>query len=728
MQAHFKLRRTTPLSLLLVAFLLAGLLYAGSVPVFEAPDETDHFAFADYISRNWSLPLQDPDVETHWGQEGSQPPLYYILVAPLIAPFDTSDLEEHIRQNPHVILGDPSAIDNQNRYLHDHPGPELRGTVLAVYVARLFSLLLASGTVYAVWHAARELEQLVGRKAGSLSLLAAGLVAFNPQFIFISASVNNDNLVTLFASLAIWQTLAMLREGLQTRRSLILALLLALASLSKLSGLLLFVPAGLAALWLARRNLRNRELLRLGLLTGFCWLLIAGPWYARNLSLYGEFTGSQTMLDLIGRRPAPSLTELLTEEFTGLRYSYWGIFGWFNIFSPMPFYLVMDLAALAALAGLLLRLWYLRKQPDALLALATLALYIILFISALIVWTSQTAATQGRLLFPANAAIAALLALGLTSLRVPVQPPVIALGLVAFSLPFVSIQPVYAPPPIVERLPADATPVAIRFGDVDLLGYHLVPQRLAPGDTLPVTLYWRPLRRSEQDFSFFLRLLDSEDEILAAHYGHPGTGLLSTTRWSPGRIYADRWKIKLPENLRGRTALRVHIGWWKYPDGYAVPGTDASGMEVDPFMLDAGALIDRDDSGRQLAQAIEPLLYGDSIRLLAWELDGPDVALLWEVAEQPEPDLHVFLHVLANTAPGEPVQLLAQGDDAPPLPTRYWQPGERFITRHRLQATTAAVPGDFTLRVGWYSTARYGRLSADCPDNSCPLTTLTLPF
>ncbi|MCE2490285.1 MAG: glycosyltransferase family 39 protein, partial [Anaerolineae bacterium] len=411
---------------LLLAFLLVGLLYAWATPVLEASDEPHHFAFAEFISRHWTLPVQVPGEITPWAQEGSQPPLYYILVAALIAPVDTGDLPDLMRPNPHAIVGDPSTINNHNRFLHDTSFPPLHGSALAIYVARVFSLLLACGSVAGVWLTARELAYLTGQNPERLALLAAGLVAFNPQFLFISASVSNDNLITLLASLAIWQMLALSRNGLNARRSLALALLLALAAASKLSGLLLIAPLGLAALWAAIRFGQKREFLRLALLTGVCLLVIAGPWYARNLTLYGELTGSQTMLDIFGRRPAPSLENLLTEEFRGLRYSYWGIFGAFNIFSPTLFYLAMDIVTLAGAFGLLRCLWQARAKPETLVPHSLLLFCVALFLIALVVWTLQTAASTGRLLFPVSAAGSSLLALGLLRLRLPVRPAVVA--------------------------------------------------------------------------------------------------------------------------------------------------------------------------------------------------------------------------------------------------------------------------------------------------------------
>ena len=496
--------------------------------------------------------------------------------------------------------------------------------------------------------------------------------------------------------------------------------------MAKLSALLLYAPVGLAALWLASRGKGYRELLRLVVVAGLAWLVIAGPWYARNLTLYGEFTGSQTMLDVVGRRSAPSLGDMLGEEFRGLRHSYWGIFGWFNVFSPAPFYLVMDVVTLAAVAGLLLRAWQRRRQPASLVPAALLTLCLALFAIALVLWTRQTAATQGRLLFPASAASMTLLAYGLLRLRVPALASLVALGLVAVALPLTSIRPAYAPPAIVAGLPDDATPLPLRFGDVELLGYRLEERRHAPGDILPVTLYWRPLRASDQDFSFFLRLLDDEDRILVNRYGHPGSGMLRTSRWQPGLVYEDRWDLKIPEDLTGRSALRVHIGWWKYPDGYALPGVNAGGVEADPVILRAGAFSAGDDRDSSLAQVVEPLLFGDSIRLLAWERDENEISLLWEVESRPPPDLHVFLHALEASRDGMPGRIVAQGDAAPDLPTGFWRVGERYVTRHPLQLIEAEASGDLSLHLGWYSLAHGWRLSADCPDDSCSLTTLTL--
>ena len=709
--------------------MLVGLLYTWATPVLEASDEAPHFAFAEFISRHWTLPVQAAGEITPWAQEGSQPPLYYILVAFLIAGIDTEDLPEIMRRNPHAVAGDPSTTNNQNLYLHESLSPPLQGSAMAIYVGRVFSLLLACGSVCGVWLAARELATLTGRHARSLPLLAAGLVAFNPQFLFISASVNNDNLITLLASLVIWQMLVLLRRGLNARRSLVLALLLALAAASKLSGLLLLAPVGLAALWLAIRRGQRREFLRFALLTALCWLAIAGPWYARNLALYGEFTGSQTMLDIFGRRPAPPLETLLTEEFRGLRYSYWGIFGAFNIFGPAFLYPLMDVVALAGALGLLRSLWQARARRESLAPLSLLLLCVALFSIALVIWTLQTAASTGRLLFPVSAASSSLLALGLLSWRLPVRPFVLALGALAVLIPFTSIRPAYGTPPVVDELPVEATPTDLFFENIELAGYVIPQGQVGPGDTLPVTFYWRPRHRSDLNYSFFVHLVDDVGRILVRNYGFPGGGSLETSRWQPGVMVEDRWALPVPPDARGDLPLTVQIGWWKYPEDYTIPASTSEGPLMDTVLLDAGSFSDRGaGEDLQLENAIWPLEFGNSIRLLAWEQEGPEVTLLWEATAKPAPDLQVFLHLLDDPVAGEPDRMLAQGDNPPSTPTADWLPGERHMTRHRLVRTADAEPGRYRLFVGWYSMSQGWRLEADCPFNYCPLARIDYPF
>lgn len=719
---HFPL----PLRWLLIAFILLALLYNYAVPIWESPDEWNHFGMAHFINVTGALPVQivGQPRPYGYGQEGSQPPLYYAIAAVLIAPFDRSDYDER-ESNPHAIIGDPGEAGNKNFMLHDPPyPPRLRGTELAARVVRLFSTLLGAVTVAAVYFSAR----LIVPDRPAIALLAAVLTAFNPQFIFISASVNNDNLVTALNSVVIWQMLVMLRDGFDTRRSLLIGVLAALAALSKLSGLVLLPVIGLAALWLLYRRRDWRGFLTFGVIVAGCWTVLAGWWYARNLVLYGELFGTQRMLDIFGRRPAPTWQEMLTEEFEGLRISYWGLFGWFNVFTVQPFYRIMDAVAALGALGVLVYLWRSRRQIEAVVRVALLASFLTIGAISLISWTMQTSASQGRLLFPFIAAGSTLLALGLSSLRFPA--PIIAapLGLFALAVPFITLIPEYAPPVPLDALPASATPIYARFGDVELIGYETPQQRFGPDEYVPVTLYWKPLQRSALDYSMFIRLLNPADEIIASVPSYPGYGNLRTTTWEPDVIYPDFYPVRIPDDVEGHWPLRVHVGWWKFPEGFSVDPVNADGQPLGSVIFPGGGFISSDDSGVSVDEMIEPLDFGGTIRLLGYTLEGDVLRLLWEAAGAMSEDFTVLAIALENDyQPGGENVVVAQGDAPPPLPTRYWQAGERFISEHLLNSVQPLEPGEYPVYIGWYSTLYPARLETNCPDNACQLTALTVP-
>ena len=231
-------------------FLLIGLVYLYAAPNFEASDTVQHIGVIKWIAERGELPLQSADHDKLYGQEGSQPPLYYLLMAAVWNAFDNSDFEARYLPSPFTVIGDPLRLGNRNLVIYKqvYP-PDLSGSSLTLYVIRLLGVGMGAVTVGAVYQSARTL--LPGR--AGFALLAGALTAFNPQFLFISASVSNDNLINMLAALITWQMLLMLRDGFQRRRSLLLALLIALAALTKLSGLVVGAVVGLAGIWLLWR-------------------------------------------------------------------------------------------------------------------------------------------------------------------------------------------------------------------------------------------------------------------------------------------------------------------------------------------------------------------------------------------------------------------------------------------------------------------------------------------
>jgi 4-amino-4-deoxy-L-arabinose transferase-like glycosyltransferase len=188
------------LYLILALYTALGLLYLVATPPFEASDELSHYPMVNYLARSGlQLPPLDPAAPGAWRQEGAQPPLYYLLAAVLTSGIDTADMHAVRRLNPHADIGTVSPDGNVNMIVQrpDALAFPWRGTVLAVYITRLFSLTLGAATVITTYAIARAV--FPGKPL--LAPAAAALNAFLPMFLFIAASVNNDNLSTLLGGL-----------------------------------------------------------------------------------------------------------------------------------------------------------------------------------------------------------------------------------------------------------------------------------------------------------------------------------------------------------------------------------------------------------------------------------------------------------------------------------------------------------------------------------------------
>ena len=677
--------------LLPLLFFCIGLIYLYASPHFESPDSKYHNGMIKWIAdNNGALPIQSAEHDELYAQEASQPPLYYFMMAPLWAALDTSDFADFYQTNPLAYIGNPARLGNRNVvfYRQPHP-PDLRGSSLALYIVRVLSLGMGAVSVFAIYQAART---LLPNRTG-IVLLATALAAFNPQFVYISASVTNDNLVIALATLLTWQTLLMLRAGFQTRRNLILALLIALLTLSKLSGWVIVVTTIMAAIWTAYRHRQWRTLIAFGAMLLLLWLALAGWWYARNLALYGELFGTSAMLEHFGKRQV-SLGQLVSDEFTGLRFSFWGLFGWFSIFTHNLHYRAMDILSLVGLIGLALHLLKIRRQSqmrDAVIYLiATLALGVL----SLIWWTSQTTGSQGRLVFPYLVPFCLLLAMGLSALRIP--PLLIALPMLLFSIaaPFLYIIPAYDHPPALDNLPSRATPTFAQWEGVTIVGYELPPpQRWSPGDEVPLTLYWRPLAQSSELQALFITLIDADGNKLATIDSFPGWGTLPPTLWQPDLIYKDDYILQIPPAAQGFSTAQLHIGWYDWDDRIDILPTLDSGEQTAAFILPFGAFVGGSVPRQLDAPATASgTVFGDSIRLNQYRFtQGNLLELEWQIIRPLAGDWRVLAIVFAETyESGKPFEVLLQQDASPPIPLDYLDIDETFITGHDF-----APPADY---------------------------------
>ena len=83
-----------------ITFYVLALWYGVSTPIFEPYDEPFHFAYVLALALDHGLPVQDVEHVGPWGNEGSQPPLYYFLLAAATGWFAQPGFAEQVERNP----------------------------------------------------------------------------------------------------------------------------------------------------------------------------------------------------------------------------------------------------------------------------------------------------------------------------------------------------------------------------------------------------------------------------------------------------------------------------------------------------------------------------------------------------------------------------------------------------------------------------------------------------
>jgi len=408
---------------LVISFVVLATSFGFAVPAWEAPDEVAHMRYVEHLLARRSLPVQHRD---RFGEE-HQAPLYYALAAAAVAGVDRSDPLGAFRWNRRFGW-EPGADVNM---AHHAPGERFafRGRALALRIVRLLSTGLAAGTVILTM----MLAAVVGARS-AVVLLAGSLVAFNPQFVFVSAVVNNDNLQTLCCTGCLLSLARAVRTQMPTRLSTWFAVggWWSAALLAKLSALT-FAPviaAALALRWWHGDS--GNALVRAAMAVGSVVTLVVGWWFVRNQWLYGDPLGLGPFRTMFGPDDALGPSALPAALLTQFQ-SFWGWFGWMSVPAPQWFYVLVGTLTLAALVGLGRATFGHAARPrsdravDAVLVLA-LAVVVHEAFQLRAILTFGRSWMQGRYLFPIFPAASVLAALGLSNLVSSRRLPLLAAG------------------------------------------------------------------------------------------------------------------------------------------------------------------------------------------------------------------------------------------------------------------------------------------------------------
>ncbi|HQE91342.1 MAG TPA: hypothetical protein PLH19_06850 [Anaerolineae bacterium] len=717
------------LLILIVAFVIVATAWNILVPPYENLDEVEHAEVVRYIAATGRLPVHGEAEAAgyHVRQEASQPPLYHLLAASWSRLWGLPNTPHHPQAVPGNVIacGMTGTFYNKATWVRA-VDQEWQGSRLTLHVLRLFSTLLQTATVAGVWMLARRIF-----RSGPTPWLAAGFVAFNPQFLLVASGVNNDNAVTPLATWGLVLACDLWDQGPTYRRVLLFGVISGLAALSKLSGLGLIGLGGLALLlygW--QHKMPLRRILGWGCLMGLPALILVAPWLIRNLRLYGDLTALAPMLEEVGRRTYP----ITWSEAVPMWLSYWGQMP--CAFYPRAVYWPYLLAMAGGLPGVITG-WrrFDRRQK---MALTLSAVWFTVITLAWLRWNSITPATGGRLLFPAIAAPALLMAAGWRVLIPRASWILTRLG--AAALPLWSGVALCAGPVLLFAPPAQlsaTTPVpnaiTATFGDALLLrGYEIrvVQKRLACilastdycRPALDVTLYWQATRPLAENLTMALQLVSPVpgDTGLRLNYHHwPARGNLPTNAWPVERVIRDHYVLPIPAGDAPTQAWTVHVALINDATDTRLPVSSDGNPIGDAVRLVTLRIPGASPDIEAWGNPATPVQFGTAIRLIDARIEethaGYRVALWWESQTTPAVDYTVFVHAYAATG-----ELLTTGDSPPQnghFPTGLWQPGDRILDVHSLSLPTGSTPE--RIAVGLYHPLTGERLMATF--NGAPL-------
>ncbi|MFO7918687.1 MAG: hypothetical protein R6V13_11455 [Anaerolineae bacterium] len=739
--------------LIVICYLVLTCYYSVSIPIWEAFDEPDHYAYARYLATFRTIPHPEHP-EAQRLHEKFQPPLYYSLAASIL--YCTRPIPEpHYQRNPHF----PSGTGGHNYAIHPPRefGEHLRHT-WRVYLVRLLSVVI--GTIGVVFTYRAALLLFHPRKKWALAAIA--LYAFWPQYLFHSGVISNDILSGTMGSLLVYLLVQALVETIDEKVLLRMGVLSFLALLAKVNTLSVVLVVYLSIIVALFSKDRRRELSlirrwRLAALAAVAlpifarWIIYKLP-YVRlpvigtpdeSLSLVFRSTMDR---GLLGSTFFHTLFLIIRKAYV----TYFASFGWGTIGVRPVLYTISGIVVILCLIATLLSLP--KKDRARRMALVVCFLIIAGVLGQLIAlnMARQTLGLAvGRYLLPCATAFCLLVTYGwgemvawfkrlaqkskrllrgylariVTNLewlaRFLLFLPIIALFFLSLLIPSFYLKPAYARPATlspqeVKRIP---NPVFYDFGHrMALIGFEAPADGFQPGETEEVTLYWQGLQRMRTDYSLDIQILDAEKKFYGATRTYPGQGTFPTSLWPPDEVFRDTYKIRIGADLPTPGMAHIKVVVYNRETHERLDVFDAQGTP-----LGQGAFLGRirtySASTAQRASDENLALYGESIALHGYDMpscveagDRVTVTLEWTSHRPVEKDYTVFVHLVDGQG-----TVLAQDDGEPrsgKYPTSLWMSHDTVVDERDLTIPRDLPDGPYRLLIGLYRPDTMERLPA----------------
>ena len=403
------------LVLLVGAFVCQGLLFAALTPPWQAPDEPANLAAIARIAGVRSLGPSTDGVPNAIARSMIQNRFAGLVAWPGLPPLASTAADDVSRERSWqgiwsrtVSLYNPVAVPV-------FVVGASHGILGAMYAVRALDIAFGALAVFFTFLLAKELR--IG--SPTLPMLSAAVVAFVPQFGFITSSVSKDAMAIALGTAALWLIAGTARRGVTARRLAWAAVVVVLGAMTKPTLLALGVPLLTTAAIAVYQSAGPRRVRRAGLVSA---VLGAPGLLVLLLAAAGSHRGLDYVRVLIHSTPTTVARTLGQRSFlAGFVTTSWGNFSWLS--APLGSGVLVALTVLMGLAGVgLIRFAsrsgrrLLQEDPPAVAILAGLVTAVVSLAAIVLAGQANGFGTQGRFAFPAIGAFGVLFALGLSTL------------------------------------------------------------------------------------------------------------------------------------------------------------------------------------------------------------------------------------------------------------------------------------------------------------------------
>lgn len=696
-------RHAIGFALILIFYFITTSLSIIKVPIFEASDEAEHFIYIHTILETGELPIiqsreemaNQTDPILRWNNQSHHAPLYYMMSSALVFWSERADIADYLHPNELIFLRN-TVEDNPNKWLHRYSVPE-SDTHIAVYLLRIVNMLIGAGTLIMVYLSAIQVSE-----NRMMPLLAMLLTASIPTFIVVNSSVTNDAPVIFLYSAGIyWVMKVWQNEQFRIVDIATISLILAGIALTKLTGVTLFgvIYTGLIA-GILRKKWGWQDALKNMAISGISASVLAGWWYLRNLTLYGDLLAVDATASIWGRE-TPLTLSMLPDELLRIGKSFWMMVGYlhFPVFAPDAFYIFMAILTVLGLLGLLIRVSHSEDNDK---------IYLLLFacfvVSAMLLYgTFSVDISYGRLLLPAIAGFAPLMVIGwIQILRRLTLLFILPLSITALIMPLLIVPDAYPSLQAVDVIPENATVVNWQSGNLEILAIDVDSGVVHTGDSIQLDLYFQGNHPDNPALT-----ITAVDTIRGQRFDHieifPG---MADMRYLPDeQIFLVHVSLDLsePDTIRPPRVVNILLEWVDLDTNEEL--LFDSGLSL--LEVASVTFVDKNYQAPTYSNTVN-VNFGGEILLRDYTLPDAQpgetipLSFIWESTENLSPDNEAILTMQLFDSEGN---LVTQNDGTMWwYPTTSWAENIAFEDSRSLEIPADAdiEPGNYELRIGWY--------------------------